>query len=192
MSAMEEIAVLDMEWTAWEGSWERGWTGPGEFREVVQIGAVKLKDTPELTEVAHWQVLVRPVINPQLSAYFTDLTGITQAAVEAEGIPLADAVGLFADFLAPAPTDVYSHGRDGQYLRENCDKIDVPFALDGVSFHNFVPDLSRFLEIPEGSLMSSRLPEIMGFPPPGDAHNAVADCRCIAEAMRIMRRAGAF
>ena len=32
------LIVMDLEWTAWEGSSQRHWTGPGEEMEIVQIG----------------------------------------------------------------------------------------------------------------------------------------------------------
>ena len=37
-----EVVVFDTEFTAWQGSMERGWSGPGEHKEIVQIGAVLL------------------------------------------------------------------------------------------------------------------------------------------------------
>ena len=61
-----EIVVCDLEWTAWEGSLERSWSGPGEYREVIQIGAVCL-DAVHFRLVAVFDRLVRPVRNPILS-----------------------------------------------------------------------------------------------------------------------------
>ncbi|HJO97979.1 MAG TPA: hypothetical protein QF891_08275, partial [Rhodospirillales bacterium] len=46
----EAVVVLDMEWTAWEGSRARRWGAPDEYREVVQIGAVKLDGGDALGE----------------------------------------------------------------------------------------------------------------------------------------------
>ena len=37
-----KLIVFDLEFTAWEGSLARHWLAPGEFKEVVQIGAVRL------------------------------------------------------------------------------------------------------------------------------------------------------
>ena len=34
------VVVFDLEWTAWEGSIQRGWSEDWEHREIVQIGAV--------------------------------------------------------------------------------------------------------------------------------------------------------
>ena len=80
------IIVMDLEWTAWEGSWQRHWSGPGEEMEIVQIGAVKLADTSGLEELDAFEILVRPRINPKLDGYFTDLTGITQDRLDREGV----------------------------------------------------------------------------------------------------------
>ena len=37
-----EIVVCDLEYTAWAGSLQRGWSDPGEHREIVQIAAIRL------------------------------------------------------------------------------------------------------------------------------------------------------
>ena len=39
---MRPAIVYDLEFTAWEGSMSHRWLLPGEFKEVVQIGAVKV------------------------------------------------------------------------------------------------------------------------------------------------------
>jgi hypothetical protein len=44
-----QVVVFDTEFTAWRGSMERNWAGPGEFREIVQIGAVRI-DAETLAE----------------------------------------------------------------------------------------------------------------------------------------------
>ena len=81
MGQEPQIAVLDMEWTFWAGAWARGWSGPGEVREVVEIGLVILSDDLTLAEINHFQVYVQPILNPTLNAYFTNLTGISQPTI---------------------------------------------------------------------------------------------------------------
>ena len=75
--ASPTITVFDLEYTAWECSMARRWLAPGEFKEVVQIGAVKL-DADSLESLGEFDMLVRPRINAVLSPYFENLTGITQ------------------------------------------------------------------------------------------------------------------
>src|SRR5476649_1593114 len=88
--ASPTITIFDLEYTAWECSMARHWLGPGEFKEVVQIGAVKL-DADTLTILAELEILVRPRINPRLSPYFEALTGITSERLARQGEDFATA-----------------------------------------------------------------------------------------------------
>ena len=49
------IVVFDLEWTAWPGSFERDWSGPGELREVIQFGTVKAEVASSLTEIDNFE-----------------------------------------------------------------------------------------------------------------------------------------
>ena len=71
------FAIMDLEWTSWEGASERRWSGPGAEMEIVQIGALKLRDDETLTETDTLDVLVTPSIDPDLSDYFIQFNGIT-------------------------------------------------------------------------------------------------------------------
>ena len=57
------FAIMDLEWTSWEGASQRRWSGPG--MEIVQIGALKLRDDETLTETNTLDVLVTPSIDPK-------------------------------------------------------------------------------------------------------------------------------
>ena len=191
-SRQDAFAILDMEWTTWKGAWARGWTGPGEFREVVEIGMTMVTDDNDICEIGSYRTLIKPIINPELSGYFIDLTGIRQDDVDAHGITLAEALKGMTEFLGGPDVLVYSHGRDGIHLRDNCVRIGTPFTFKDSRFINLNETIANFLERPKASYTSSDLPELMNFQPPGEAHTAVADCRCIAEALRILRAAGRF
>ena len=80
---MPEAIIFDTEFTAWRGSMERGWRGPAELREVVQIGAVAI-DVDSFEEVASFSVLIKPLHNPVLSDYLVALTRITNERLAAE------------------------------------------------------------------------------------------------------------
>jgi inhibitor of KinA sporulation pathway (predicted exonuclease) len=77
------LVVFDLEWTAWPGSFERDWSGPGELREIIQFGAVKADVANNLAETGHFECFARPTVNPILSDYIIALTGITQPDVDA-------------------------------------------------------------------------------------------------------------
>src|SRR3954465_12098699 len=95
--ASPTITVFDLEYTAWECSMARRWLAPGEFKEVVQIGAVRL-DADSFAVLAEFDVLVRPRINHSLSPYFEKLTSITTAMVARTGCDFATAYTRFLDF----------------------------------------------------------------------------------------------
>ncbi|MFQ5765051.1 MAG: 3'-5' exonuclease, partial [Rhodospirillales bacterium] len=181
----------DVEWTAWEGSRQRDWRGPGEEKEIVQIGALKLRaDT--LAETDALDVLVRPRINPALSDYFIRLTGITQAELDAAGVDFADGLESLKAFVGEGVRAVYSMGTDYTIIRHNCALAGLSFPFDEGLFVNLREDLARTVGDEIAGTDSSDLPAAMGFAAPGAAHQGVHDCRCIAETMRILRTQGDF
>ena len=88
------LAVFDLEFTAWECSMAGHWLKPGEFKEVVQIGAVKLD--PDFQIIDELDILVKPRINSALSPYFENLTGIGNARLAMLGVDFAEAYRLGA------------------------------------------------------------------------------------------------
>ena len=185
------LAILDLEWTSWEGAHQRDWRGPGEEQEIIEIGLIMLADSAGLEEVGDLDILVKPRINPELSDYFIELTGISQADVETEGLDFAEALAIIVELIGGRT--VYSFGLDGEILAHNCRLNDLAFPLDPAQFVNIIPAVKDYLGEPTPPrFFSGGLPEIMGFPRPGEAHRAVSDCRCIAEALRLMRRDRAF
>ena len=89
---MKEVLIYDTEFTAWTGSMARNWRGPGEFKEIVQIGAITLA-AQDMNESGSFSVLIKPVKNPVLSSYFEKLTRITNqvnAALQAWRAKTAD------------------------------------------------------------------------------------------------------
>src|SRR3979490_303236 len=95
--ASPTITIFDLEYTAWECSMARHWLTPGEFKEVVQIGAVKL-DADRFAIPPEFEILVRPRVNPHLSAYFEKLTGITNETVARQSEDFAVAYTRFLEF----------------------------------------------------------------------------------------------
>src|ERR1700761_14253 len=94
----------------------RRWMAPGEYQEVVQIGAVKL-DGETLARLDEFDVLVRPRFNFQLSDYFVKLTGIDNAALAARGVDFAQAHDRFLDFVGDGV--IAAFGRDDYVLADN-------------------------------------------------------------------------
>ncbi|ABF09719.1 3'-5' exonuclease [Cupriavidus metallidurans] len=68
------VLVVDLEATCSEDM-AAGWE-----METAEIGAVWVRGNG--TVLDHFQSFVRPVVNPQLTAFFTNLTGISQSDVD--------------------------------------------------------------------------------------------------------------
>ena len=189
---MRTCTVLDLEYTTWEGAQARGWSGENEHREIVQIGAVKA-DADTLEEVASLNLLVHPLINPELSAYFTELTGITQNALDASGVAFTEALSQLVDFIGD--DDIYFWGPDEKVLGnevldvdallETCTIQNVPFPFSREKFINMRP---RFKEkgIDTSVYGSGTILNAFGAAPPDRSHNAESDARSVLTAIRYL------
>jgi len=186
------IAILDLEWTSWEGAHARNYSYPGEHREIVQFGVLKLIDDEDLPVIDSMELFVQPRLNPILSDYFSELTGITQAIVDEKGMPFMAALQQLRHFLGDDTESVCSYGRDGAIVRLNCNYNDIPWPFHNDLFRDVCGLICEYLGVPEHSYYSGELWKAFGFSCPGAAHDALTDCHNVAEALRILRRAGRF
>lgn len=181
LAAARSIVVFDLEFTAWEGSQQRGWSGPGEHREIVQIGAVRV-GLDGFAECGQFERVVRPRINPRLSEYFVTLTGITQRRVDAEGLLFAEALAAFTAFAETADA-IVSNGDDHAVLLENIRLSGGGLALPDRPFLN----VSRFLAHGagvNGHITSADLSGHFAAVEQARSHDALADARTVAAALR--------
>ena len=185
--ASSTITVFDLELTAWECSMARHWLSPGEFKEVVQIGAVKL-DAESFAPLAEFDQLVRPRVNFPLPAYFEKLTGISSEQVARSGADFAAAFASFLEFAGDGP--VASFGRDDRVLDENIRL----YGMTGASALPVFYDLRGWFAVqgvdPRG-MHSCDIGPAVGIPFEGRNHNALDDARSIAAAMAKMAKSGA-
>ena len=181
------LTVFDLEFTAWEGSLARQWLGLGEFKEVVQIGAVRL-NRESLEIEASFDCLVRPRINSRLSAYFENLTGISNVRLAADGTDFESAYRRFMEFAEGGIIAAFGH--DEWVLEENIRL----YGLKGL------PPMPDFLELrewffrhgvdPKG-LHSCDIGPKLGVPFEGQKHDALCDARSIAAGMTVLIQRGA-
>jgi inhibitor of KinA sporulation pathway (predicted exonuclease) len=176
------ITIFDLEFTAWECSMARHWLTPGEFKEVVQIGAVRL-DADTLTILDEFEALVRPRINPHLSPYFETLTGITSDKVARQGSDFAPAYARFLAFADGGPIAAFGH--DERVLEDNLRLYGMTGAAPLPLFY----DLRGWFAVqgvdPRG-MHSCDIGPALGLPFAGQTHNALNDARSIAGAMAKM------
>jgi len=180
------ITVFDLEYTAWECSMARHWLTPGEYREVVQIGAVKL-DANSFARLDEFKLLVRPRVNHQLSAYFQKLTGISQEAVMRDGIDFADAYRLFLDFAGDGP--IAAFGRDDRALTDNLRLYGVTDAAPLPVFYDLRGWFAAQGLDPRG-MLSCDIAPALGVPFVGQSHDALDDARSLAAGMAAMAARG--
>jgi inhibitor of KinA sporulation pathway (predicted exonuclease) len=179
--------VFDLEFTAWEGSMEHRWMRPGEFREVVQIGAVKL-DAQSLGIVGEFDALVRPRLNPVLSPYLERLTGIFNRHLAERGVDFVDAYRDFISFADGACCVAF--GRDDLVLEENLRLYGIGDAPVMAPYTNIVPWLYENGIDPRGCNACDVGP-LTGVAFEGHKHNALDDARSVAAGIRALVQRGA-
>ncbi|MFI0773249.1 exonuclease domain-containing protein [Streptomyces sp. NPDC021212] len=183
---MPTFVVFDLEFTSWPGALEQDWGAPGQLREIVQIGALRLRE--DFSVVEEYEALVRPVANPQLSPYFTDLTGIGQEAVDREGRRPAEALGDFLGFCRGQT--VLSYGNDMMVLGENVGWArgrgeEVKNGYLAAHFLNLRPWLNSVAPV-TASVNVGRLWQVLGLAKPaaGEEHSALFDCHSLTAALK--------
>ncbi|MBR5022257.1 MAG: exonuclease domain-containing protein [Oscillospiraceae bacterium] len=87
--------VLDMEWNQpWPGSPSAKKVLPVQIRgEIIQIGAVRITEDQQVGD--EFQVLVKPKFYRRLNRRVSKLTGIKEAQLRDEGIPMGEAMAKF-------------------------------------------------------------------------------------------------
>lgn len=169
--------ICDLEATCWAG--ERH----PDRMEIIEIGAVKLASAtgPVLDDFC---AFVRPVLEPTLSNFCRELTGITQADVDgAESFPAV--LQRFQAWMGEPPLAFCSWGHyDLNQLRQDC-------ALHNI---DFPPHFARNVNVknawaawqgvkPRGLARAIRL---MGMELEGRHHRGIDDARNIARLVMAM------
>lgn len=112
---MKKAIIFDCEFLCLEGSQRRFWCAAHDPDPVIaQIGAVKLGLEGGFPLLETYKVLISPVDRHgrryAIDPFFTRLTGITEENIEAEGVPLQDALSSFDSFSEGA--QCWSWGKD--------------------------------------------------------------------------------
>jgi inhibitor of KinA sporulation pathway (predicted exonuclease) len=182
-----QLIIFDLEFTAWDGSLARHWLAPGEFKEVVQIGAVRLgAEDFAISESFH--CLVRPRINSRLSDYFEKLTGISDRRLSAEGVDFEEAYRRFLAFAGDGV--IAAFGRDDWVLEENIRLYGLKDVPTLPPFRN-LRDWFDAQGFDTSRLHSCDIGPLLGVPFEGREHDALCDARSIAGGMRVLLKRGA-
>jgi inhibitor of KinA sporulation pathway (predicted exonuclease) len=185
---MQHTIIVDTEYTTWPGALESGWSQPGQQREIVQIAAIRVDSS--FREVGSLDILVRPLLGPELSALFVELTGIDQANVDACGMPFSGALERFLGFCEDGRLPIICMNADEAVFRENCRINTLDFPLEQ-SWHRLRPFLEeRGLDLAQ--LSSGDLHTLTRTPLSGHVHNALHDVRSMACWLRDALEKGVF
>ncbi len=128
---LDQILVIDVESTCWEGPPPRG-----QISEIIEIGLCML-DAVTLERIEKREILVRPQ-QSEVSDFCTKLTTLTAEQVS-KGIPLHEAIDILARKYV-AQDRLFASWGDydrGQFQR-NCDhyKIKYPFGPTHLNIKN--------------------------------------------------------
>lgn len=179
----QTLVIFDTEFTAWPGSAERGWSADYEYREIIQLAAVKVEVGEQGATITEtFNELVLPTINKVLSDYIVDLTGISQEMINQMGIDYTSCFKQFTSFVGDDSVPCLSWGNDRAVLIENCqmnDCLDIWKDFHFVNLRNLITQK----EIPGGNVVSGELAHSLGIELHGHVHNALHDVRSITLAM---------
>ena len=113
-----ELILIDLEFTAWEDSLRTSWSSETQFREIVNIGAVKaFIDADTVKIMDKFDVIVKPKINSIASDYFIALTGINNEDIS-KGLSFEAALEGLLSFVGKT-NFLYANGSDYSVLMEN-------------------------------------------------------------------------
>lgn len=154
-----------------------------ERMEIIEIGAVKLASSggPVLAE---FSAFVRPALEPTLSDYCRELTGITQADVDnADPFPLV--LERFLAWMGEPSLRFCSWGQyDLNQLRLDCDRHSLVFPTHFADHLNVKNAWAAWKSVkPRGLARALRL---MGMELEGRHHRGIDDARNIARICMAM------
>ncbi|MCB9523689.1 MAG: exonuclease domain-containing protein [Myxococcales bacterium] len=156
--------------------------------EIIEIGAVRL-DPHTLTEVDRFERLVRPVRHPTLSAFCTQLTGISQALVDAEGVPFAQAYAELMAWMGPTQAvDLAAWGIfDHRQLERQAAELGA--EAPGWTPHNIKVHCSDWLRWTTGKSArfgQAQALQALGLPPGERPHRALSDALDVVRVLRVV------
>ena len=183
--------IYDIEYTAWEGSLQRNWSFDFEEQEVIQIGAVMIEfDTIDLQIISTFNEFVKPTINPNLSNYISNLTGIYQTHMDHHGLDLNDALSKFEVFCDCGSLCTFSWGNDANLVRKNAKLVGIEFPM----FLENTIDISARLPAAIGkydlTVSSGTLHQSVGLNLKLRNHDALDDSKSIFETLRSLHKQG--
>ncbi|KQV15918.1 exonuclease [Rhizobium sp. Root1203] len=194
---MKTAIMFDCEFLCIEGSQRRFWCAAHDPDPVIaQIGAVKLGLEDEFPILDMYKAYVRPIDRfgnqYALDPYFTDLTGITDAVVETQGVMLQDALSSLDSF--SGGTRFWSWGKDElNMMAISCYIAGIEAPIPAHRFDNAVK-LLLAAGMPVEDLAktpSNKLADYYNVEhPPLQSHDALDDALSVSYTLQYLLKAG--
>lgn len=194
---MKTAIIFDCEFLCIEGSQRRFWCAAIDPDPVIaQVGAVKLGLEGDYPILETYKAYVRPMDRHgkryALDPYFTNLTGITERNIEAEGIALKDALSGIESFSDGAR--FWSWGKDElNMVAISCyvERIQAPIPAD--RFDNAVKlliaagmPIEDLAKTPSNKLADYYRVEH----PPLQGHDALDDALSVSYTLQYLLKSG--
>jgi len=179
----KEFILFDTEYTCWEGSMERKWSGNNEFREIIQISALKIDKN--LNIIDRFNLMVKPTFNPILSQYCINLTHLNTDDV-LNGKSYKDMLRKFEVFNDSGHIKSWSWGNDIHVMIENNtlnnttqQRVDSFFDLS---------EVFKLENIDTGNSSSGELASYLGIDVSGHVHNAEFDTLSLFKSVELHKK----
>jgi 3'-5' exoribonuclease 1 len=158
---------------------------PRHIMEIIEIGAVMLnRQTWEIDD--EFQQFIKPVRNPQLTAFCTELTSISQQQVDAAP-NFPEAMSKLTDWMNLFPNNIFcSWGNyDKSQFIQDCKFHHIPYPF-GAEHRNIKTEFSEYLGVSHKFGMAQAL-ERLGMELQGTHHRGIDDARNITAIYRYMQ-----
>ena len=167
---MKEFIIYDTEFTCWEGSLERNWSDENEYKEIIQVSAIKVNEKLEIIDKIN--ILVKPILNPIISEYCIKLTGLSvKEIIEAD--TYASMLKQYEEFNYNGSIKSWSWGNDINVMIENNNINKV--KIGNISSFNNLQLVFKNENIDYGTACSGELAAHFGIKLDGHVHNAEFD-----------------
>jgi len=180
----DSIVVVDIEATCWE----KGKQPKDERSEIIEIGLCSLNiKTLESSEKT--QLFIKP-IQSNVSEFCTDLTGLTQAKLDKEGIAFVEACKIMQEKFNTKKRVWASYGDYDKTMFQNQCKdfgVDYPFNRRHINVKTYLPivfGLTKELGMDKGL-------NVVGLPLIGVHHCGADDAWNISRILSELIRGGA-
>ncbi|OOO27979.1 3'-5' exonuclease [Agrobacterium sp. YIC 4121] len=194
---MKKAIIFDCEFLCLEGSQRRFWCAAHDPDPVIaQIGAVRLGLEGDFPFLGTYKAYICPVDRHggryAIDPFFTRLTGITGEIIDAEGVPLQEALSSFDSFSEGA--QCWSWGKDElNMVAISCYVAGIQSPIPAGRFDNAVK-LLLAAGMPVEDLAktpSNRLADYFGVEhPPLQGHDALDDALSVSYTLQHLLRGG--